>query len=114
MEQISRSDEPDREETYGFHELYRALDVDTRQEIIQTEIAIYSRTEDVLDTDERPDIAGDLEKMEQAGAAVASEYAGYIDEMSANSELPENFDDMSVRQKLNEIESNTSVLNYLN
>lgn len=113
MAQTSTRDRSGDEETYGFGELFRALDVDTTYGMIQAETAIYKRTEDILDTDDRPDIAGDLEKMGEAGAVVASEYAEYIEKMDENSELPERFDDLTVRGKLDEIDSNISVLSYL-
>lgn len=115
MEQISRSDElVDEEESYGFRELYEALDVETRNEMIQAEIAVYQRADSILDILERPDIEEDLSKMEQTGEAVASEYVRFIEKMTENEDLSENFDDKSVSEKFKEVDSNPKVLRYLN
>jgi hypothetical protein len=95
----------------GFEELFRAIGAESKQEIIEAEIGIYRRAEDILT--ETSNEVNDPERIESIGKTVASDYADFTNHLEEESELAEGFYDMSVEKRLEHVENNPGLLEYL-
>lgn len=104
MENESRTEED------GFESLFRAIKADSAEEMQEAKTEIYTRVEDSLpDTTEE----SDPEKIEMAGSSVASMYADYANYLEQEAELADNFYGMDVDKRLEHIETNTGLREYL-
>jgi hypothetical protein len=98
------------EQENGFERLFDAIGANSKQEIIEAEIGIYRRAEDILT--ETSNEVNDPERIDIIGKTVASDYADFANYLEEQSELSDNFYEMSVEDRLEHVETNPGILDY--